>query len=281
MTGLAIAPADAAGLAVMADWAAAEGWNPGLGDAGPFLAADQGGFLLARLDGEPVACISVVTYGPAYGFLGFYICRPEFRGRGFGWATWGAGMARLGDRTVGLDGVVAQQANYAKSGFVLAHRSIRHAGTVAAQAPSDPRLRAPGPEDRVALAAYDRAAFGIDRPGFLAAWTDGSEGRVTRLLVEDGRVVGYGTIRPCRSGYKIGPLFADDAAGAEALFLALAAEAGGATIALDTPAPNAAAVALAERHGLTPVFETARMYRGPDPGLPLARIFGITTFELG
>lgn len=281
MTGLAIAPADAAGLAVMADWAAAEGWNPGLGDTGPFLAADPGGFLIARLDGEPVACISVVTYGPAYGFLGFYICRAEFRGRGFGWATWGAGMARLGDRTVGLDGVVAQQANYAKSGFVLAHRSIRHAGTVAAPAPSDPRLRAPGPEDRAALAAYDRAAFGFDRPGFRAAWTDGSEGRVTRLLVEDGRVVGYGTIRPCRSGYKIGPLFADDAAGAEALFLALAAEAGGATIALDTPAPNAAAVALAERHGLTPVFETARMYRGSDPGLPLARIFGITTFELG
>lgn len=281
MTGLAIAPADAAGLAVMADWAAAEGWNPGLGDAGPFLAADPGGFLLARLDGEPVACISVVTYGPAYGFLGFYICRPEFRGRGFGWATWSAGMARLGDRTVGLDGVVAQQANYAKSGFVLAHRSIRHAGTVAAPAHSDPRLRAPGPDDRAALTAYDRAAFGFDRPGFLAAWTDGSEGRVTRLLVADGRVVGYGTIRPCRSGYKIGPLFADDAAGAEALFLALAAEAGGATIALDTPAPNAASVALAERHGLAPVFETARMYRGPDPGLPLARIFGITTFELG
>ena len=33
--------------------------------------------------------------------------------------------------------------------------------------------------------------------------------------------------------------------------------------------------------GLTPVFETARMYRGPAPALPLERIFGITTFELG
>ena len=65
------------------------------------------------------------------------------------------------------------------------------------------------------------------------------------------------------------------------VFLALAAEADGATIALDTPAPNTAAVALAERYGLAPVFETARMYRGSDPGLPLARIFGITTFELG
>jgi hypothetical protein len=29
------------------------------------------------------------------------------------------------------------------------------------------------------------------------------------------------------------------------------------------------------------VFETARMYRNGDPGLPVERIFGITTFELG
>jgi phosphoglycolate phosphatase-like HAD superfamily hydrolase len=47
------------------------------------------------------------------------------------------------------------------------------------------------------------------------------------------------------------------------------------------PEPNAAAVALAERHGLQPVFETARMYRGPAPSEPLTRIYGVTTFELG
>lgn len=45
--------------------------------------------------------------------------------------------------------------------------------------------------------------------------------------------------------------------------------------------PNVKAVALAERHGLTPGFETARMYRGPAPDLPLDKTFGITTFELG
>ena len=47
------------------------------------------------------------------------------------------------------------------------------------------------------------------------------------------------------------------------------------------PEPNASARALAEGAGLAPVFETARMYRGPAPDLPLPRIFGITTFELG
>ena len=32
---------------------------------------------------------------------------------------------------------------------------------------------------------------------------------------------------------------------------------------------------------IAPVFETARMYRGSVPALPLNRIFGVTTFELG
>jgi hypothetical protein len=50
---------------------------------------------------------------------------------------------------------------------------------------------------------------------------------------------------------------------------------------VDVPEPNTAAIALAERQGMSVVFETARMYTGPAPKLPLARLFGVTTFELG
>ena len=38
---------------------------------------------------------------------------------------------------------------------------------------------------------------------------------------------------------------------------------------------------IAERHGLKPVFETARMYTGAAPAIDLARIYGVTSFELG
>ncbi|MGA7974203.1 MAG: GNAT family N-acetyltransferase, partial [Pseudolabrys sp.] len=41
------------------------------------------------------------------------------------------------------------------------------------------------------------------------------------------------------------------------------------------------ALALAEAHGLSPVFETARMYTGAIRELALERVFGVTTFELG
>ena len=39
--------------------------------------------------------------------------------------------------------------------------------------------------------------------------------------------------------------------------------------------------ALAARHDLQPVFETARMYAGGALALPLQHIYGITSFELG
>jgi hypothetical protein len=287
MTGLAIRPMRRDDLATALDWAAAEGWNPGLDDADAFLAADPEGFLMGFLGEAPVAAIAVVAYGAAFGFLGFYLCRPDHRGKGYGLAMWNAGMARLGARTIGLDGVVAQQANYARSGFALAHRNIRYGGTAAAGS-VDPAIVAltpgtpPGLAD--AIVAYDRPLFPGPREGFLRSWIAPSAepaGRRTLALLADGLLLGYGTIRPCRHGFKIGPLFADTPDAAAALFDALAAPHAGAPVFLDVPEPNAAGRALAERRGLAPVFETARMYRGRAPDLALERIFGITSFELG
>lgn len=66
------------------DWAAAEGWNPGLSDADCFYAADPNGFLLGSVQGEPVATIAAITYGDVFGFIGFYMVKPEYRGKGYG-----------------------------------------------------------------------------------------------------------------------------------------------------------------------------------------------------
>ena len=93
---------------------------------------------------------------------------------------------------------------------------------------------------------------------------------------------GYGVIRPCRTGYKIGPLFADSPELAESLFLALTSKVQATEpIFLDTPEVNQAAVALAERHAMQVSFETARMYTGDFPELPVNRLFGMTSFEIG
>lgn len=268
-------------------WAAAEGWNPGLQDAVAFHAADPDGFLVGEVDGRPVGVISAVRAGDGFGFLGLYIVAPEFRGRGHGMAMWRAAMSRLAGRCVGLDGVVAQQANYAKSGFVLAHRNLRQGGVAPAGKPANfssggvaAGLVSASEVDFAALVAYDAGHYGARRPEFLRAWLS-MEGARALARVEGGVIRGFGVARPCGTGVKIGPLFSEDEAGAELLFNALADLRPGEPLFLDTPEPNPAALALACRHGLAPVFETARMYCGPAPALPLDKIYGITTFELG
>src|SRR5438477_1977488 len=127
-----IRPMRADEVALATDWAAAEGWNPGLSDAPCFATVDAEGFLIGELDREPAATISCVNYDDRFAFLGFYIVRPDLRGRGFGLRLWQAAIAHAGGRTIGLDGVVAQQDNYRKSGFRLAYRNVRYGGRVAA-----------------------------------------------------------------------------------------------------------------------------------------------------
>lgn len=273
--------ADIDGVTLAVDWAAREGWNPGLDDAACFLAADPGGFLVGRQEGRPVATISAVRYGTDFGFIGLYIVEPELRGRGIGSALWSAALDRLADRVVGLDGVVAMQESYARSGFVLAHRSIRFGG-VAEGPRTDTAAAEPlvGP-DLDELVAYDKHCFGAPRPGFLAHWISQPH-VVARVQRHDGGITGYGVLRRCREGFKVGPLFADDEDTAARLMDDLLARVQrGSNVYLDVPEPNSAGRHLAEGLGLVPVFETARMYRGSDPGLPLAKVFGVTSFELG
>lgn len=272
----------AADVARAADWAAAEGWNPGLSDAVAFQAADPNGFLVGRLDGEPVGCVSIVRYGAGFGFLGFYIMTPKARGRGYGIRLWNAGMKHLAGRMVGLDGVPAQQDNYRKSGFRLAWRNVRYQGVardIGVETSGISLMDARSlPFDR--LAAYDRRFFREPRDAFLSLWIS-LPGHVSLAALRDGALQGFGVIRPCREGFKIGPLYAADSSIAAALANRLVAHAAGKPVALDVPEPNAAAVALAKALGLAPVFETARMYTGPDPEIDRAGLYGITTFELG
>lgn len=267
-------------IALAAEWAAAEGWNPGLADAACFATVDPDGFLVGELDGETAATISCVNYDARFAFLGFYIVRPDLRGRGYGLQIWNAAVAHAGGRVIGLDGVVAQQDNYRKSGFQLAYANIRFGGVVAASAAPPAGIVALRDVPLAMIEASDATVFPASRPQFLRAWI-GAPGHVGCALMRDGRLTGWGVIRPCRSGRKIGPLVADDRAAAEAVLSALLAHAGGGEIFLDVPAVNREAVALAQSLGLAPVFETARMYTGAIPSLRLARVFGVTTFELG
>ena len=259
------------------DWAAQEGWNPGLNDADSFYVADPNGFFIAEVDGQPVGCISAVAYDETYGFMGFYIVRPELRDKGIGMALWNAAIEYMGERIIGGDGVLAMLDKYALCGFRIAHHNARYEGVGKA---SSARLVDLADVPFTELVAYDRQFFPAPRTSFLKSWVS-SQGHQFQAVIAGGRLVGYGVVRSCRQGFKIAPLFADTPDIAEELYVALASFAKDAPVFLDIPVCNQAAKQLVERHAMQMVFETARIYRGGAPTLPLDQIYGITSFELG
>lgn len=276
---LSIAPMSLQELESVLDWAAAEGWNPGLGDAEAFLATDPGGFFLAKSGDTPVAAISVVNLNMADAFLGLYICPPESRNMGYGIRIWSHALSHAGDRSVGLDGVPAQEANYRASGFVRVGASLRHVGRWPAN--QTPDIRAATSRDLPTLIAMDAQAGGVDRPAFLSAWLRRNDSmRGSRVLVRDGAIAGFATWRACRTGTKIGPILAPDTAGALALVADIAHLRPEGPLIVDIPEANAPLRRALEEAGFEVPFATARMYRGraPETG-PMLQ--AIATMELG
>lgn len=271
---------DRADMDFAINWAATEGWNPGKNDADCFYGVDPNGFFLGELDGEPIGCISAVAYNISFGFIGFYIVKAEYRGKGYGICLWDAALAYMGSRSVGLDGVPAQQENYQKSGFKFAYRNIRYKGGDFGGEPASSSIVSLEEVPFAELVRYDSNLFFTSRPQFLKGWI--KQPRCVALgIKKDNRLAGYGVIRKCQAGFKIGPLFADNDLLAEELLHALGKHALDAPVYLDVPEINRAAVFLANRHGMVKVFETARMYSKQVPELPVERIFGVTSFELG
>jgi ribosomal protein S18 acetylase RimI-like enzyme len=265
---------------MLGEWAIAENWNIGIGDPEIFHAVDPEGFFGAFHGEQLIGAISAVAYDANFGFIGFFIVKPEFRGHAVGTALGKKAIEYLGNRVIGVDGVVNKMKNYETYGFKLAHYNIRYEGIVDDAECTNDLVEAtdvPFAE----LIAFDQKFFPAKRKSFLSMWIDQPECFTLAAYNEHG-VRGYGVIRKCRNGYKIGPLFALDEATAKRIFICLTAKLPlGETFYLDIPANNAAALELVNKHAMREVFRTARMYVNGMPNLPMGNIYGITSFELG
>ncbi|WP_256096755.1 GNAT family N-acetyltransferase [Pseudoalteromonas luteoviolacea] len=208
------------------NWAADEGWNPGINDAHSYYLADPTGFLIGLLDDEPVAVISAIKYNKEFGFIGFYIVKPQFRGKGYGFALWQAAMTYLNGCNVGLDGVVDQQSNYRKSGFELAYRNVRYEGAFSSaleMEDTQPSTLVSAAFNLQQIQDYEQPFFPAQRNRFNEQWRTQSNAHALAISTED-KIQGYGVIRACKSGYKIGPLYADTVQYAKSLVVSLIAK---------------------------------------------------------
>lgn len=275
---------DLKGVKTLVNRAKAEGWNPGPYDAEVFYATDPDGFYGYFHDGTMIAGGSIVSYNKEFGFMGFFIVKPEYRSMGIGRKLWyqrrDTLLTRINeDAPIGMDGVIAMQPFYKQGGFEILFRDERYEKT-GMKFNINENISPISDEDRDTILEYDKQCFGFYRPQFLKPWLK-LPGNKTFKYTEDDKLKGFAIVRKADKGYKVCPLFADNEMIAEELYKACLNSVQGESLFLDIPVVNKGAVNLIKRYNGTYVFECARMYYGKPPDIDINKVFGITTFELG
>ena len=275
---------DKEGLKTLVKWAEIEGWNPGPNDADVYWATDPEGYYGYYIDGDLIAGGSIVSYDKEFGFMGFFIVKPEYRSLGIGRKIWyqrrDTLLSRLNNgASIGIDGVLAMQSYYKKGSFKIAFRDERYEKT-GMKFNVDKNISSINDEDLNSILAYDKQCFGFSRPQFLVPWLALPNNKIFKYI-EDGKLRGFVIVRKANTGYKICPLFADNEIIAEELYKACLNSVVGEPLYIDIPVINKGALNLVRKYNTTYVFECARMYYGNPPNIPIDKVFGITTFELG
>ncbi len=275
---------DFEGVKILVDWARMEGWNPGPFDAEVFWKTDPNGFYGFYNQTGLVAGGAIVSYNNEYGFMGIFIVQPEYRSHGLGRKLWYLRRDKLierlnGNTSIGMDGVVDMQPFYQKGGFEIAFIDRRFEKT-GFELDVSKNISTITVVDFNEIYDYDKQCFGFSRPQFLKPWLN-IPGNKTFKFVEHGTLKGFAILRKASTGYKIGPLFADNETIAEELYRACLNAAPNEPVYFDIPIINKGAVRIVEKYNATYVFECARMYYGEPPQTDIGKVYGITTFELG
>lgn len=260
-------------------WIEAQNWDPGVSDADQFFAVDPAGYFVGRIGDEIVSSIAVVNYDDHFAFLGQYIVHPDWRGRGYGLKTWHAAIGHAGGRTIGLEAGDEHLQKYRRAGFTEAYRTEHYAGRTQGRGRAVGILPA-AQWDPVEIAALDARVFPADRTSFVLSWIN-APGHTAVARVLNGHLLGYGVAREAPSGLRIGPLVAERPEDAEAIFDALTAGAGRAEVSVEVPTPNRHGAELARAAGLSPIYETIRMFTGPTRPAEQHLSYAISSFELG
>jgi [ribosomal protein S18]-alanine N-acetyltransferase len=285
-----IRPLEPSDISQATHWARSEGFCPGEGDVAIYRQTDRQGLWVGCLGEKPIGCIAGVRYSQAYGFIGMFLVTPRHRGLGYGVQLWRHPLDHLNEvACVGVHAAPDRIADYAGWGFQSASPTTRWQLNGRERQGASPQGSQLSLVDGTSLPeeviqAYDASREPSPRPHFLRDWLHHPAGTVLALVDGEGQCHGFGRIRPCLlkegTGWRIGPLLADDADLAEQLLRGLLERHRG-VVLLDAPGANPAAAALMGRLGFAPTSETLRMYRGAQPQVSLADVYGLACLELG
>jgi GNAT superfamily N-acetyltransferase len=275
----ALTPADLEGALRLSQQA---GWNQTPADWKRILDLSPAGCFAGRLGDRLVATSTAITYGRGPGWIGMVLVDEACRGRGYGAGILARAIehcrATCGD-AFGLDATDLGRPVYLKQGFVDVAPVDRWEGALA-EAPPTGETQDMDRTSFDEVAALDRQACGADRSELLlhllhepdvAAWVNRRE----------GRLAGFGFLRPGRQRSHFGPAVAEETGALAALLARASRRLEGARILLDAPR-DPGVVGLLERSGLAVQRRLMRMTFARPQSLLLGDAVGaLTAFEWG
>lgn len=225
-------------LQLALDWAVKEDWNPGRFDGAPYYAASHTGYFVLEEDENIIGTLAAIRYSDEYGFIGIFIVAPEYRRQGNGNLLFNAGINALSNcALVGLNAVPPQVSYYKGFGFSEAWQNLRCSIESPLQGSHIDDMRLID-ENLDKLIAYDANIFGTMRADFLKTLLAAKNTTCLVSFDTQGNIAGYGVIRSCQQGFRIGPLYANDFNAAKSLFEGLLSCVLGEKIILDIPEVN-------------------------------------------
>ena len=256
-----------------------EGWNPGLYDGAAFFQADPDGFFIAELDGGMVGGIMAVSYGEEMVFIGNHFVLPPFRNKGYGKALWEYALTRAAGKTIGANGLTEGKSFYESYGFQGTGNVIRCRGSIFPKGRLSDDVYSAHDVDFRELLRFDAGFFGVPRESFLRAWLE-TPAMESLCILKDGEIRGWGCMRRCREGWRLGPVFAVDYMFAEGILRHFAVKTIAEDLYMDIPENNVQAIKLAFSMGMTPLDARLRLRRGGQTQEPQDQIFGFTTLDI-
>jgi len=244
-------------------------WNQTLGDWRRLLWLEPRGCFVAVENNEVVGTVTTTTYGQTLAWIGMMLVHPEHQRRGIGTQLMRQALDYLRDRGVAclkLDATPVGRPLYEKLGFVPESTLTRW------QQPSSSRIQTLDPvaaaareltdADWEVVEGIDRAAFGASRACLLRSLAHDSP--AVLVWPAQGRVIGWGMVRPGANADYLGPLVCSSDEGLLSLVAALLGKAGSHSVIWDVPDKNESAKATAQRFGFAPLRPLTRMRLGPE-----------------
>jgi GNAT superfamily N-acetyltransferase len=247
-------------MKLVEEWAAREGWNPGIRDTDCYYAGDHSGFFIAEVNGSPEGCIFGINFSDELCMGGVFIVNPEYRGGNVGVALSKRARLHAGNRTVGFDAVENKVKNYIFFGFKPAYKIVRYEMLACRNEKKIESVELTEyPFDK--FNSYDSTYFPANRSKLMSEWMQQKPSGAALGITKNGQLAGYGIIRKAFCGYRLEPMYADNAEIAEDLLLALCGRVEpGSPVYLNIPYPNKDACELAKKYNMKPVIPLVRMY---------------------